>query len=79
MAGVLILKLELEEQNQGCAFFFRLSRNRSILFQDKLDTSLKYDDFKKNKKVGMEKTLVSRKCTARKALQDVLFILKDRL
>lgn len=34
---------------------------------------------KGKKKVELENTLVFRKGTARKALQDVLFILKDRL
>lgn len=34
---------------------------------------------KGKKKVELENTLVFRKDTARKALQDVLFILKDRL
>lgn len=40
------MKFELEKQNKGCDFLFCLSRNRSDLFRDKLDTSLKYDDLK---------------------------------
>lgn len=44
VAGVFIMMFELEKQKKGCNFLFSLSGNRSVLFYDKLDTSLKYDD-----------------------------------
>lgn len=73
------MKFEVEKQNKGCDFPFCLSGNRSVLFQNKLGASLKYDNLKKKKKSVIEENFVSIKGTARKALQNVLFVLKDRL